>query len=338
MYWDIQSALDRNCLFNFIIGARGVGKTYGAKKKAISNWIKKGEEFVYIRRYKEELSKIKNFFKDIIENKEFPEWEFKVHNGCFYARSTIFDGDKNENEWETIGYYMSLSTAKVQKSVAFPKVQTIIFDEFILDKGFYRYLPDEVTNFLEAYSTIARLRDVTVFFLSNALTVTNPYFIYFNLSLPYKTEFKVQDDILIQYIKKEDYANEAKKTRFAKIIEGTPYSEYSIDNEFLRDDRNFVMKKTLKSRCIFGFVYKEDTFGVWYDYSIGYMFVSKDYDKSKGILYSFTLDDHKPNTVLLKGKKGILLETFIKNYKLGLVRFESINIKNICNEIIKLTL
>lgn len=335
MYWDIQKVKDRDCLFNFIIGARGVGKTYGCKNEVIKEYLKRGKQFVYLRRYKEELKKVKNFFSDVSER--YPDYEFKADRGYFYIRP-VSDEEKNKNPWEVMGYYISLSTAKIEKSTAFPLVDAIIFDEFILDKGYHRYLPDEVTNFLEAYSTIARLRDVRVYFLSNALTITNPYFIYFNINMPYRTEFKMQDDILIQYVMESEYQEEAKKTRFAKIIEGTPYADYSIENEFLRDDRNFVMKKTLKSRCIFGFVYKDDTFGVWYDYSIGYMFVSKDYDKSKGILYSFTLDDHKPNTVLLKGKKGILLETFIKNYKLGLVRFESINIKNICNEIIKLTL
>lgn len=50
------------------------------------------------------------------------------------------------------------------------------------------------------------------------------------------------------------------------------------------------------------------------------------------------MSDHSPNTMLLKGHKSVLVEQFIKNYKIGVVRFESINIKNICAEIIKMTL
>ena len=42
MYWDISKSLSYNCLFNFIVGARGVGKSYGAKDFAIRNFIKKG--------------------------------------------------------------------------------------------------------------------------------------------------------------------------------------------------------------------------------------------------------------------------------------------------------
>ena len=71
MYWDIKRALSYNCLFNFIIGARGVGKTYGCKEFVIKRFLREGEQFVYVRRYKDELKKMKRFFDDI----EFARWE-----------------------------------------------------------------------------------------------------------------------------------------------------------------------------------------------------------------------------------------------------------------------
>ena len=39
MYWDINNSLSYNRLFNFIVGARGVGKTYGAKRWAINSFM-----------------------------------------------------------------------------------------------------------------------------------------------------------------------------------------------------------------------------------------------------------------------------------------------------------
>ncbi len=39
--------------------------------------------------------------------------------------------------WETIGYFIPLSTAQANKSIAYP-MYTIIFDEFIIDKGSLR--------------------------------------------------------------------------------------------------------------------------------------------------------------------------------------------------------
>ena len=41
MYWDINRPASYDCLFNFILGARGVGKSYGTKDAAIKDYIKK---------------------------------------------------------------------------------------------------------------------------------------------------------------------------------------------------------------------------------------------------------------------------------------------------------
>ena len=71
MFWNIQKTLSYNALFNFIVGNRGGGKTYGAKEFVINRFLKHQEQFVYIRRYKKEFSKIKTFFADIEE--AFPE-------------------------------------------------------------------------------------------------------------------------------------------------------------------------------------------------------------------------------------------------------------------------
>ena len=44
-FWDINKTMTYNALFNFIIGNRGGGKSFGAKERAIDNFIKKGEQF-----------------------------------------------------------------------------------------------------------------------------------------------------------------------------------------------------------------------------------------------------------------------------------------------------
>ena len=161
----------------------------------------------------------------------------------------------------------------------------------------------------------------------------------FNLRLPYGNKSIIaKDDILLEVVKAEDYAKAVKETRFAHIIAGTPYANYAIDNTFLRDDKNFVQKKTANSKYCFTMVYKGESYGVWIDYNEGLQFVSKDTDPSNKAIYCLTMSDHSPNTMLLKGHKSVLVEQFIKNYKIGVVRFESINIKNICAEIIKMTL
>lgn len=323
MFWDIRKPLSYNALFNFIVGARGVGKTYGAKEYCLDNYFKNGSQFVYVRRFKEEFRRINNFFDDI---QKYP------------TGLSAFKGEFRTDEGDVVGYYMPLTTAKINKSAPMPNVTDIIFDEFIIDKGFTHYIPDEVTNFLELYSTIARLREVRVWFLSNALTVTNPYFIYFDIALPYGKEISVKNDILIQMVKSEEYSEVAKETRFGKIIAGTPYGDYNLDNKFLLDNRTFVKKKGKDSKYYFSFIWQGDKYGVWIDSKAAAMYVSRDVDPTFDICYTFMTDDQQPNTVLLKGIQPYCVKNFFNVYKLGGVYFESVQIKNVCRDIIKIAL
>lgn len=317
MFWDINNSISRNCLFNFIVGNRGGGKTYGAKKKVIERFIKTGEQFVYLRRFKEELKDINTFFDDIID--EFPECEFKVKGKELYINGTL------------AGRAIPLSTSKIKKSVPMPKVSWIIFDEFIIDKGYYHYLPDEVTFFLEFYETVARLRDnVRVYFLSNALTVTNPYFLYFKLEKPTaKSNIKVRGDILIELVANEEFIKAKKQTRFGKLISGTKYGDYAIDNAFFRDDATFIEKKTGKCAYSFGIKYLDKTFGIWTNANEGKLYVSYDTDANFPYKFALTKADHTPNTLLIESmRKYRPFQFFLKNFQMGNVYFEDMNIKN----------
>lgn len=90
MYYSYDNCLEKKALFNFITGERGNGKTYGYKTQiACKNYFEKGENFVYLRRFENELVKAaKSFFKDI--EHLYPEKEFKVTTGrsgtFFYER------------------------------------------------------------------------------------------------------------------------------------------------------------------------------------------------------------------------------------------------------------
>lgn len=71
--------------------------------------------------------------------------------------------------------------------------------------------------FLNLIETIARMRDIKVFMLANPANIyTNPYFLYFGLSLPFNNDIKLFKDnlILLQYMKNEEYREEKRKTKF----------------------------------------------------------------------------------------------------------------------------
>lgn len=65
------------------------------------------------------------------------------------------------------------------------------------------------------------MRDIRVFLLANSVTITNPYFLYFDLSLPYNNDIKTFKNglILVQYMKNQEYREEKKKSRFGQLVE-----------------------------------------------------------------------------------------------------------------------
>lgn len=349
IFWDVCRTLTHNMLINIIVGNRGGGKSYGAKKRAIDNFIKRHEQFGYIRRYKDDLKKpMEQFFKDIIW--EWSDYEFKVDSEKFYIRLKPVDEKEKWNENDVAGYGFQLSTAANKKSIAYPNITTLIFDEFLLEKGTQRYLPNEPEKLLNLYETIARPGTghprVILFMLANAISITNPYFLYWNLRMPKKIDKNGKyiwkhptRPILVEDVRNEKFIDKKKNTEFGKLIEGTTYAEYSIENKFLLDDESFLEKKSSKARYYFTFIYKERMFGVWADFSDGKMWVSEDIDPSFPFTYSLTIKDHKPNTMLLKSRsKNTRFGMFIENYKLGNVWFESMNIKNMCYEVIKIVM
>ena len=205
-----------DAIFYFVLGERGVGKSYGSIVKAVKNFLKDGQQFVYLRRYKTELdTAVPKFFDALIENEEFGDLELKVVQGKKMSKFLV-DG-------EVAGYAIPLSTANVLKSTSFSRVNLIIFDEFIIDKGTYHYLRNEVEALLDIVETIGRLRDIKVLFLGNAISISNPYFNYFDLSLPYDSDFKTFKDglIVVNYIKNEAYREVKRQTKFGRLIAGT---------------------------------------------------------------------------------------------------------------------
>ena len=227
MYYNFDKLFSYNFLLAFVISERGVGKTFGSKVAMLNKWLKNGEEFVYVRRYKTELdSALNNFWSDLQENGYFEDYCLEVKKNKMITKF-LCDG-------KVCGYAIPLSTSNILKSTAFPKVKTIVFDEYMLDSsGTYRYLKNEVTMMLDFIETIGRLRDIQVIFLGNNTSFYGcPYTAYFDLELPYGSEFKTfkNGTILVNYVKNEVYREAKRNSRFGKLIDGTA-SEIMVVSE-----------------------------------------------------------------------------------------------------------
>lgn len=267
-YYSFSKLLSYNAVFNFVLGARGTGKTYGAKVKGIKDAIYRGKEMIYLRRYKEELTAAKNtFFADVVE--EFSDYDFRV-NGQKGEYSHISQRDlkPKDREWHTIVYFVALSQGGQKKSVAYPKVTLIIYDEFIITKGAIHYLPDEATLFMEFFSTVDRSKDKTrVLFLANSTSIDNPYFIEWDLTPEPDQEWLIAHDgfIVAHFHDSTEFAGAVYQTRFGKFIKNTEYAKYAVGNQFGDNHDMLISEKGRTAMYRFSIETEKGVFSVWYD-------------------------------------------------------------------------
>jgi hypothetical protein len=273
-YYNYDKILSFAAFWNFIIGGRGLGKTFGAKIKVLTWAIRTSgdDQFIYMRRYKDELRMSRDTFTADIQDK-FPDKDFR-HQGWAMQMADASTRDQKKNrEWITIGYFIPLSVAQSVKSVSFSKVKTIIFDEFIIEKGMTHYLPNEAVAFQNFYSTVDRAQDKTrVLFLANSVTMENPYFTYYNIR-PDKIGEISKHHILangkpymvVHIVKSEKFAAQVRKTAFGQFIDGTEYADYALDNQFHDAHGNLVKPKTSDAEYYCTIQTKTGTFSVWVD-------------------------------------------------------------------------
>lgn len=335
-FYNYDKLYSYNGIFNFLCGARGLGKTFGAKIKAIEANIKKGEQFILVRRYKDELKKTKNaFFADIDAEGFFEEWDFRIF-GDEAQRAHITTRDDKKRAWITVGFFIPLSTSQSIKGVSFAKVRTIIFDEFIIEKGMTHYLPDEATVFTNFYSTVDRYRDeCRVFFLANTVSINNPYFIEYSIKPDELKEFHRSHDgfIVCHFADSADFQNDVYQTRFGRFIQGTEYADYAVGSEFLDNHDGLLKLKNAEATYFYTLETGAGIFSVWLDWANSTYYIQSKRPKAEAIM---TLLPHKMEegkTLLFTNDK--LIQDMRTAFRHSRVCFDSAQARNSFIEIFK---
>lgn len=179
-YINIEGIVTEGYPFNFIISARGTGKTYDALRFAKENNIR----FMFMRRTQSQC--------DLISKPEFSpfkplnndyNWNVQVksvskYNSMFYSQ----DGDNIIIH----GYTCALSTIANMRGFDGSDIDLLIYDEFIPEKH-ERLLKNEAEALFNAYETLNRNRELKGFppiqllCMANANDITNPVFEYLGL-------------------------------------------------------------------------------------------------------------------------------------------------------------
>lgn len=331
LHYNKDSLFSYNEFLNFSISERGLGKTTCAKFWCIDDFIKTGHRFVWVRRYNSELAgdpkqKIEGCVKTFFDKLSiyYPKHKFAIKGNHAY----IDDKDA--------GVFVALSMSQSMKSVDFPNVNKIVFDEFIIKvTKATGYLKDEVTLFLDLVSTV--LRPMTdengkeklkgkVWLLSNAITFANEYFFYFNIK-PFHKRFyhDKKRGIVVEQCENKIYRDAVRKSAFGKLISGTAYEKFAVDNEYMLDTNDFIGKKSPQADFIFNVRYEGHEWGIYADYNFVYITFNVDRERP---FYVFSKKDHTLDSMLIKSIAGTRFEQLVRNYQMGFIRFESIMIKN----------
>ncbi|MGM9834812.1 MAG: phage DNA encapsidation protein [Bacilli bacterium] len=325
-WYNPNRLLSYNALMSIVLSPRGNGKSYSAKEKIIKNFLKDGSQSVYVRRTKVEIDEVKNtYWKDIKD--KYPEHDFKV------------EGDIGFIDNKEVVYFIALSTSSNKKSASYPFVTLIVFDEYIITKTSYnRYLKNEVTLLLDLYETIARQREnVRLLIMGNAVSIVNPLFTFFDIVPNFNKRFQIYKDglICLELFTSHTFMEDKKKSKFGKLIEGTKYGDYVVENKPLEDTEDFIVDWG-NDRYAYLCSFKTEGYiiGVWNNLSSGGLICSERIDINRKYQFAVQITDLSEGYLYLKKVRYdySCIESVMRANATGTLFYTSQEVKKIMQE------
>lgn len=166
---------------------RNDGKSYAVKEVCLSDFWERGIEFSYLRRYEIDLKREDQalYWGDFTRHRPGIENKVEELTGGKWSDIIVPRGSKSfalANPTGEVGKYdigpacgriHALSVAKSYKSMQYPAIGNIIFEEFVTDSG---YLYNEPSRLFQYVSTVLRSDVGTVWMIGNLVSRLNPYF------------------------------------------------------------------------------------------------------------------------------------------------------------------
>ena len=235
--------------FTFIVGGRGIGKTYSAIDRAVREYRNK---FLYLRNTREQLQESVGAFGN-----PFKKWasdnnldiKMEMERRHAVVNQYIYDCDGNSTK-KCIGFAANLSTFENLRGIDLSNVQFILFDEFIEDRTLSF---DQYKAFLHMYETVNRNRELNgevpckVVLLSNAQRLGNPILRGFNLIPVIESMQKsgqrtfCNGPIRIE-LPFSSVSEEKKKTALYQATAGSDFEKEALENNFINDSFTGVKK------------------------------------------------------------------------------------------------
>lgn len=265
--------------FTFIVGGRGIGKTYSTIDAGITEHE---NAFLYLRNTREQLQESCGAFGN-----PFKKW------AADHDRDIKLVAEKNHaliREWKNdgqkiinydIGAGANLSTFSNMRGVDLSNINFIMFDEFIENRTLTF---DQYTAFLHMYETVNRNRELeglppcVCILLSNAQRLGNPILRGFNLipiieSMQKSGQRSYADGPIRIELPFSDVSEEKRNTALYQATQGTSFSSEALDNNFINDSFTNVKKVNINEYtplvCVDDiYIYKHKSESTYYCCSI----------------------------------------------------------------------
>lgn len=177
-YYSLKKIKKENADYNLIIGERSNGKTYAVLEEGLKDYVARGKQMAYVRRWREDITgnKASETFAGLAASGDIKKITHDAYDSVKYWRSCwyLYNTEKDEKDPTPFCYAFALSSQEHYKSASYPNIETVAFDEF-LTRG--NYLPDEFNLFMNLLSTIIRQRStVKIYMMANTVNKYAPYF------------------------------------------------------------------------------------------------------------------------------------------------------------------
>ena len=265
--------------FTFIVGGRGIGKTYSAIERGLTEHE---NAFLYLRNTKEQIEESCGIFGN-----PFKKWatdhnrDIQLVKDKNHALIVEYINDGQKIAKNVTGAGAALSVFSNLRGVDMSNVNYIVFDEFIENRTltFNQY-----DAFLHMYETVNRNREleglppVKCVLLSNAQRLGNPILRGFNL-IPVienmqKTGQKSYADGAIRIeLPFSEVSEEKRQTALYNATRGSEFASEALDNNFINDSFTGVKKVNIQEYnpvvCVDDiYIYRHKSEAVYYACSI----------------------------------------------------------------------
>lgn len=332
-FFEWGPVFSRNAPITMVVGARGLGKTYGLRKACIEEYLRKGLRFVEVSRFKSEQKAVsKGYFARAAA--EFPGCEFEVRGSeGFVCRGT---NEKGKKKWEKICFFVSLTELQTAKKRTFDKVHRVIFDEAVIDRSdrFHRYLEGEWELLANLIDSVSRERSEStihpqLFLLGNAVDLSNPFFQQIGLMDEPSTGFHwFMKKLFLLVVPEAAEYSRAKETQTlaGRMLAGTAAGEAANWNRFSSEFAGVIAKKPTSARFEVGLLWKDQKFGLWFDDREGRYYIN-DRIPPQGKVLALSIGQVAVNIPLVQ-KNASFLKSIVSLASIDGLRFESLGLRS----------